>query len=289
LPVGAAQFLQLRARNAAAAQTDHVQSHQIVDIGHGERDDIGAKRAHSCNHSAFSDAAELMHRGKPAEKYVVADRYVTAQRYIIRKRNPVTDATIMPDMASDHEKAALPYTGHPAAVFRSGIHRGAFADVATRSDNQPRRPPAVMNGLRRRTERGEGIDDGGFADGRDAADVNVGDEPHAVAKLDIRPDDAIRPDFDAIADACPLGHARGWIDRHLFLDQIGAEYRLGDHSIADLRFAAVPPHVAAMRGLAHVIFENVAGAGRFAKLRLVDGEKKHRARFLARRHLAETK
>src|SRR5579872_2121167 len=87
LAVGAAQFLQLRARNAAAAQTDHVQSHQIVDIGHGERDDIGAKRAHSCNHSAFSDAAELMHRGKPAEKYVVADRYVTAQRYIIGKRN----------------------------------------------------------------------------------------------------------------------------------------------------------------------------------------------------------
>ena len=39
---------------------------------------------------------------------------------------------------------------------------------------------AIVHRLRRRAERGEGIDDGAFADRRDAGDINVGDEANAV-------------------------------------------------------------------------------------------------------------
>ena len=42
-----------------------------------------------------------------------------------------------------------------------------------------------------------------------------------------------------------------------------------------------------MRGLAHVILQNVAGSGRLAKFCLVDGQKKQRTRLFARRQLAK--
>ena len=41
------------------------------------------------------------------------------------------------------------------------------------------------------------------------------DQPHAVPKLDLRPDQAIRPDLHALANARAIGDARGRIDRHL--------------------------------------------------------------------------
>jgi hypothetical protein len=47
--------------------------------------------------------------------------------------------------------------------------------------------------------------------------VNVGDQAHAIAKLHIGPDHAVGTDLNTVADACSIGHARGWIDRHLIL------------------------------------------------------------------------
>ena len=69
-----------------------------------------------------------------------------------------------------------------------------------------------MHRLRRRSERGERIDDGAFADRGDAGDVDMGDEAHAAPELDIGPDEAIGPDLDALAQARAVSHARGRID-----------------------------------------------------------------------------
>lgn len=72
-----------------------------------------------------------------------------------------------------------------------------------------------MHRLRRRPQRSERVNDRAFADCGDAGNMNLGDEANAVAKLNIRPDYTIGADLDALADARPIGHARGWIDRHL--------------------------------------------------------------------------
>ena len=97
-----------------------------------------------------------------------------------------------------------------------------FAQFAACADDELGRPAAIMHRLRRRAERRERIDHGAFADRRYAGDVDVGDEAHAVLKLDLRPDQAIRPDLHALANTRAIGDARGRIDRHLVLGQIMA-------------------------------------------------------------------
>ena len=117
-----------------------------------------------------------------------------------------------------------------AAVFGAGIHGDALAQFAARADDQPGRPAAIMHRLRRRAERRERIDHGAVADRRCAGDVDMGDQAHAACKLDLRPDQAIRPDLHALANARAVGDARGRIDRHLVLGNHGADLGLGDQT-----------------------------------------------------------
>ena len=113
---------------------------------------------------------------------------MTAKCRIVRECDLIADLAVVRDVASDHEKAAFADAGHPAAVFRTGIHCRPFTDIATRPDNQPRGTAAVMHRLRRRPQRSERVNDRAFADCGGAGDMNLGDEANAVAKLDIRPD-----------------------------------------------------------------------------------------------------
>ena len=76
-------------------------------------------------------------------------------------------------------------------------------------------PAVIVHRLRRRAERGERIDDGAFADGGRAGDMDVGEEAHPAPDLDLRPDQAIGSDLNALSYARAFGHARGRIDRHL--------------------------------------------------------------------------
>src|SRR5215475_8089157 len=52
----------------------------------------------------------------------------------------------------------------------------------------------------------------------------------------------------------------------------GGDLGLGDELARHLGLAAVPPHLPALRDLAHVVFDGVARHHRLAEFRLVDGE-----------------
>src|SRR6202167_3269271 len=182
-------------RDAAAAQPNNGQSAQIFAVGHGEGNDIGPDWAHSTDHDAFPHATELMDSSETAEKCAVTNRDMTAERYVVRKRHLIADPAIVRDVASDHEKAALAHAGHPAAVFRTGIHCRAFADITVRPDNQARGAAAIMHRLRWRPERSERVDDRAFTDRCDAGDMNVSDQAHTIAKLNIGPDCAVGTDL----------------------------------------------------------------------------------------------
>src|ERR1051326_3028273 len=52
----------------------------------------------------------------------------------------------------------------------------------------------------------------------------------------------------------------------------GGALGLGDELASDPGFAAVPPHLPALRDLGHVVFDRVARGHRLPELRLVDGE-----------------
>src|SRR6185295_9144478 len=65
----------------------------------------------------------------------------------------------------------------------------------------------------------------------------------------------------------------------LFLDDHRADFGLGDECARDLSFAAIPPHVPALRLLGHVVFDHVARPDLLAELRLVDGHEIDRLRL----------
>src|SRR5262249_34694263 len=122
--------------------------------------------------------------------------------------NLTADLTIVPDMGSDHEEAAVADTGQPAAVFGPEIHGHVLADIAAGPDDEPGRSAAVLDRLRRRSKRGERIDRGVAADGRVAGQVDVGNQPTAVADHDILSDHAIGADGHVTADLCAAFDAR---------------------------------------------------------------------------------
>src|SRR6185503_18372718 len=108
-----------------------------------------------------------------------------------------------------HEESAVADLGDPAAVLGADIHRHALADIAVGAHHQPGRAAAKSHRLRRRTERGERIDDGARADGGVAGDVDMGDKPATVRDHDVAADDAIRPDRYVLPDNGPRLDLRG--------------------------------------------------------------------------------
>ena len=158
-----------------------------------------ARPDNPADHDAFADAHILMHRDLTAEKYMIADAHVAAEHDVVGKGDVIAQLAIVTDVGSDHEKTAFADTGYSAAVFGPRVHGHAFAQFAARPYHQPRGAAAIMDRLRRRSERHERIDDGPLADRGDAADAHMGDETHAAAKLDIGSDQAIRPDLNSLS------------------------------------------------------------------------------------------
>src|SRR5215470_7815840 len=87
-----------------------------------------------------------------------------------------------------------------AATRGSDVHGDGFTQHTVGADAQPSRLALVVHRLRRTAERGERIDHGPRSNRRMPLDMNVRDEPTALADDDVRTDHAIGPDGDILAD-----------------------------------------------------------------------------------------
>ena len=119
---------------------------------------------------------------------------MAAEHGIVGHDHVVAHLAVMGHMRSRHQKTMVADLGDAAVVFRSGIDGDVLANIAIGTDREPRRPAAIFDRLRRRAERGEGIDHGARPDRGMPGDVNMGDEPAAFADHDIGADDAIGTD-----------------------------------------------------------------------------------------------
>ncbi len=118
----------------------------------------------------------------------------------------------MGHMGTGHEKTTVADFGHAAIVLGAGVNGYVLANIAVRPDRKPGRSAPILDRLRRRAERGEGIDDGARPDGGVAGDVNVGNQPAPLAHHHVLPDDAVWTNRCTIADPSARRDACGRID-----------------------------------------------------------------------------
>src|SRR5262249_23345995 len=185
-------------RRAAPAQADHVEPDQRPGLAEreAERNNIIAGRRHSGHHHALADPYELMDRDVAAEKGLIADADMAAEHHVVGESDVAADAAIVADMRSDHERTALPHLRDAAAILGTGIHVDALAQFASPADHHSGFATAIMDRLRRRSERGKRVNDGSFANRRRAGDADLGDEAHAALEFDPRSDQTIGSDLD---------------------------------------------------------------------------------------------
>ena len=105
-----------------------------------------------------------MHRRQAADEDKIADLAMAAQRRRGREDDVVADLAVMTDMAAIHEISAVADPGNAAAGDRAGVHRHLLADGAALADLEPGQFAAIAQRLRRRAQRGEGIDRAAVAD-----------------------------------------------------------------------------------------------------------------------------
>src|SRR5262249_62177536 len=106
---------------------------------------------------------------------------VPATAGVVAKRDVAAEPAIVPHVRTDEEEASVADLRKTAAFLGAGVDRTPPPDVATRADDQPGRPAAIFDRLRRRAEGGKGCNDGTHADGRVAGDVDMGGEPASLA------------------------------------------------------------------------------------------------------------
>ena len=223
--VGLAVALNVGLGKSAPAHADHVEADEMRQrpLRHAPGNDIGANAAQAHDHRALADAHELAYRHAAAEHDIVADGGMTAEQDVVGEHHIVSHLAIMRHMGADHEETMVADFGHAAAVLGAGIHGDIFADIAVGADHEPRRPAAVMRRLRRRAERCERMNDGARTDGCMAGEIDVPDQPAAVADRDMSADGAIGADRYIAADCSPrLDPSRGIDDGSVHVSAIMA-------------------------------------------------------------------
>src|SRR5271170_7515413 len=129
-----------------------------------------------------------MNRSVTAEERVIADADVPAEHNVIGEGYRVADVTIVAHVATNHEQTTLANAGFSTAIFGPGIHGDAFTQFAARPYHQSRGAAAIVDRLRRRSERSERIDHGPFTNGCYTGNMNIGDEAHTAPERDVGSD-----------------------------------------------------------------------------------------------------
>ena len=151
-----------------------------------------------------------MNGRQPANHDVVTDRDVPRQRRVIGKNHVSSHNTVMSDMASDHEVAVVadygfvdPDRGFPDFIVtcsRMTLFLPMMSLVGS---------PSNLRCWGRMAQGRERIDDRIRADCRIARDDNMRNKTHTRLKLYLRPDDAVGPDEDVIAELGAVFHNGG--------------------------------------------------------------------------------
>src|ERR1700730_8571832 len=203
--IGAAQGLNVLAREAAALQSHDVEADQTGPVAHHHTvgNYVALDASEAADHRMCADAGELMRRREPGEKCVVTHRDVTREEDVVRHDDMVAEMAVMGDVGSRHEQAIVSHPRHHAAAGSAGVHGDMLADDVAAADHQGGILALVFQVLRLVADRGERENPRAGADAGAAGDDDVGEQLDLLAQLDLGADDAIRSDAGAGGEARP--------------------------------------------------------------------------------------
>ena len=123
-PVGAAQVVDVVAREAAPLQADDVEAGQVRAIAerHAVGDEIVLEPRHAADEGVRADARELDDRRAAADDGEVADGAMAGQHDVVGEDDAVADAAVVADVAVGEERAAVADRRDQAAAVGAGVH-----------------------------------------------------------------------------------------------------------------------------------------------------------------------
>ena len=150
---------------------------------------------------------------------MVADGDVARERGVVDENDVVADLAVMGDMRPHHQQAVRADSRDEAPSLGAGIDGHVLADDGVRSDVEAALLAVIFLVLRDMTDGGEGKHLAGVADRRSANDRDMRMQHDATAELDLRSDNAERPDRNVGAEVSVrvdhggrmnVGHARNF-------------------------------------------------------------------------------
>ena len=119
----------------AASESDGIDRADFgrVSVGDHERRHILHDFRTATGDGVFSDAAELMHGGKPAHDGIVPDRDMASESSVVREYDVVTHSAVVRDVAVGKEVPVAPDEGAPLRSS-AAIHGAKFPEGIARSD-----------------------------------------------------------------------------------------------------------------------------------------------------------
>ncbi len=181
-----------------------------------EGDEVVLDAGEAADESMRADANELMRRRAAANDGEVADLAMAREHHIVGQDDALAEPAVMSDMRIGEEHASRADDRLRPSGLGPRIHRHAFADQTILADDQPHGLAAILQILRRMSDRGEREDPRARADRSLAGETDMRDEAHPVAQRDLGPDMAKGPDVDIGAEPSPVfdDGARMDVQRH---------------------------------------------------------------------------
>src|SRR5215207_2874643 len=155
--IGAADVVDLIAREAAAAQADDVEASEMgaVPERHPIGNDIILDSGHAADEGVRADAHELVDSDATAQDHVIADLAVAGEHDVVGHDHVAADDAVVGDMRVREEHAAVADQRLSGAVRGARIECNALSDGAVRSDDEHGRLTGVFEILRGVPDRSE--------------------------------------------------------------------------------------------------------------------------------------
>ena len=174
-----------------------------IALHHDEGRHVPENYAAAAAERVHAHAAELVYAGVAAKNRMVLNRDVASQQHAVGQDGVIADHAVVRDVGSRHDPVVVADARNGLFFQRAAIDRDVLANGVAVADFDPRalvaRRGLVLRDFAERTELENLIV---TPDRHGSAQHRVRANPGSLANLNLRTDDAVRPNFNAGVYLC---------------------------------------------------------------------------------------